>query len=180
MITSLFGTSGENLIEFFGVRQVFAELVDAVPGPGLTPLQVVGGCSLLSDSRGGLVEGVDGFEQLFHLVKGEVEGFHSTDDQEALDVGFGVEAEASCTARRRGYQADLVIVADCANRQFGAGSDLPDLHVRVVYFRHRSVHLCPSATARLCAANCSQARGAVAGLLVTGTESSGEPVVADG
>ena len=38
-----------HLIEFFGVRQVFAELVDAVPGPGLTPLQVVGGCSLLSD-----------------------------------------------------------------------------------------------------------------------------------
>lgn len=65
-----------------------------------------------------------------HLVEGEPEGFHPTDHEDLVDVVLGVEAEATVGASGWAKQPDLLPVTQAAQRELGAGGDLPDVHGR--------------------------------------------------
>ena len=65
-----------------------------------------------------------------HLVQSEAQGLHAADDENPVDVVLGVEAEATVGASGRAEQADLVPMAQAAQRELGAGGDLADVHGR--------------------------------------------------
>jgi hypothetical protein len=90
----------------------------------------------LGACRGRGLEVGDDAQQLGHLVEGEAQRLHATDHHEALEVGLGVEPEAALGAARGGEQADLVVVADGAQRHLGALRQLADLHHRLVDVAH--------------------------------------------
>jgi hypothetical protein len=72
---------------------------------------------------------VEDGQQVGHFFECEAERFHFPDQQQPLDIGFGVEAEAALAARGRRDEADLFVVANGARAQLVPFGDLADLHV---------------------------------------------------
>ncbi len=112
--------------EALGGGQLFAEGVDPGGGEGVEHGEPVEQRGTFRTVGGG--QRVEDAEQVTHLVEGEPEGFHPFDHPEAVQVGFGVEAEAAVGTRRRDDEPDLFVVPDGADAQADPLGGLADLH----------------------------------------------------
>jgi hypothetical protein len=117
-----------------GHREPALELLASLGGVREERLQVLTrrdvpvGCS-------GITQHFDVAHRRAHLLEGEPERLHPPDHQDLLDVRLGVEPEPAVGAAGGQEEPDLLPVAQAAQRQLGASSDLTDVHHRPARIR---------------------------------------------